>query len=331
MAIILNKFTFYCRWLSEAHLPEYLGSTLRGSFGWALKKCCCALKRQACETCMVRAQCAYSWIFETERYQENTKAINARPHPFVLQPGDGASGSRRAEETWTFVLTLIGKGNDFLPHIIYSIEQMGEDGIGAALKEGYGRFVLEKVECNGEEIYNSDSKKIFISEVSAFLSLANFETQQIDSMRLSLQTPLRLKQQNSLQRELPFHVLIRAALRRMAALENAYGSGEPELDYSGLTDRAGKIQTVQADIKWRDLLRFSNRQRQKVSLSGLIGTAQYQGDLAEFLPLLKYTEQVNLGKQTVFGLGLFTVQFKQEGVIRKTTHAEIAKKKLLTN
>ena len=38
MTIPIQQFTFHCRWTSEARLPRYLGSTLRGAFGWALRK-----------------------------------------------------------------------------------------------------------------------------------------------------------------------------------------------------------------------------------------------------------------------------------------------------
>ena len=122
-------------------------------------------------------------------------------------------------------------------------------------------------------------------------------------MQVTLQTPLRLKQNNRLNLDLPFHVLIRACLRRIAALEEAYGGGEPNLDYRGLVKRAEKITILKSHLRWQQLFRWSNRQRKKVSLSGLGGTNTYQGDLEEFMPILRYCEQVNIGKQTVFGLG----------------------------
>ncbi|MBW2328572.1 MAG: hypothetical protein JRF04_02970 [Deltaproteobacteria bacterium] len=73
MSIKAQRYTFHCRFTSKARLPDYLGSTLRGALGWALKKTSCALRRQQCPTCLLREQCAYAWIFETE----NTR--RARP------------------------------------------------------------------------------------------------------------------------------------------------------------------------------------------------------------------------------------------------------------
>ena len=70
---------------------------------------------------------------------------------------------------------------------------------------------------------------------------------------------------------------------------------------------AERVETEVSTLRWQDLKRYSNRQQQKVSLSGLAGTVVYRGDLNEFVPLLEYASRVNLGKQTGFGLGQMTM------------------------
>ncbi|WP_035215679.1 CRISPR system precrRNA processing endoribonuclease RAMP protein Cas6 [Desulfobulbus elongatus] len=310
MTIPLHHFTFHCRWTTEARLPEYLGSALRGAFGWALKKSSCALKNQDCGVCILRQRCAYAWIFETERYRDTAgRQVNARPHPYVLQPGNNTSGQRQPCGEWSFELLLIGRSIDFLPHIVYSVQQMGEVGIGAATRNGLGRFVLEKIDDGATFIFDDHSGRLHHPPTTVELGLAEPPEEPVHTLRCTLDTPLRLKQGDSLQKDLPFHVLIRAALRRIAALETAYGQGEPALDYSGLVRRAEQVETTASTIRWHETLRFSNRQQQKVSLSGLIGTTEYRGDLNEFVPLLEYAGRVNLGKQTVFGLGKMTMEW----------------------
>ena len=143
MAIPLQRYTFHGRWTSEARLPEYLGSALRGAFGWALKKSSCALIDQECATCILRQRCAYAWVFETERYTDSADGnVNARPHPFVLQPGANTAGTQQAGTPWEFSLLLIGQGIDFLPHIVYSVQQMSEAGIGAATRQVHLLYYL---------------------------------------------------------------------------------------------------------------------------------------------------------------------------------------------
>ena len=40
-------------------------------------------------------------------------------------------------------------------------------------------------------------------------------------------------------------------------------------------------------------------------MGGMVGFITYEGELAEFLPLVEFCEKVHLGKQTTFGLGKF--------------------------
>ena len=114
MAIQAQQYTFHCRFKTDAILPGYLGSTLRGALGWGLKKISCALKREQCEMCMLRQQCAYAWIFETERYQTGDgRIVNARPHPFVLQPEMNRYGHQKEGSDLVFSLLLFGRANEF--------------------------------------------------------------------------------------------------------------------------------------------------------------------------------------------------------------------------
>jgi hypothetical protein len=312
MSIPLYKLTFHCRWTTEARLPAYLGSALRGALGWSLKRSSCALKNRTCVGCVLRQACAYAWIFETEHYAGGQRhRVNARPHPYVLQPGHAANGHHCAGESWTFDLRLLGKGIEYLPHIVYSVQQMGEAGIGAATRQGLGRFVLESVDSSNTPMFDHQSGQLRKDAPVHELVLPPTSERQSQFLRCTLHTPLRLKQGNTLHLDLPFHVLIRACLRRIAALETAYGQGEPALDYQGLVRRAEQVITDHSTLHWQELLRFSNRQNKKVSLSGLMGSVQYRGDLDDFFPLLAYASQVNLGKQTVFGLGNVTIDDPQ--------------------
>lgn len=123
-----------------------------------------------------------------------------------------------------------------------------------------------------------------------------------------LETPLRLKHQNKFQNRLPFHLLIRTALRRISALEETYSAGEPDLDYRGLVRGAEQVATVRSNCKWVEIERYSSRQRTAMLIGGLLGTITYEGELAEFEPLLQYCATTHLGKQTSFGLGKISVQ-----------------------
>jgi hypothetical protein len=138
---------------------------------------------------------------------------------------------------------------------------------------------------------------------SSELTLPESPTAGIQQITIHLKTPLRVKQENHLTADLPFHTLIRAALRRISSLFTHYGSGEPDLDYKGLVRRAQAVETVDSTLGWLDWERYSNRQEAKMLMGGMLGSVTYSGNLKEFIPLLRVCEEVHLGKQTTFGLG----------------------------
>lgn len=303
--MLVGRYLFHCQFTSPAALPAFKGSMLRGAFGHALKKVACALRRRSCADCLLSTTCVYSLIFEPHIIPPdngNTKT-SSRPHPYVLQP---PADNRRAfgeGDAFTFGLTLFGTANDFLPHIVYAVEQMGETGLGRAGDKGRGRFALTAVETGGATLYDGGKKILAHGRPLPGLELQPPPAGPVSSLSVKLLTPLRLKHDNHFQQTLPFHLLIRAALRRIAGLEEAFGQGEPQLDYRGLVRRAGQIVTRESDCCWVDIERYSNRQQTGMLMGGLQGELVYEGELGEFLPLLRYCEVTHLGKQTAFGLG----------------------------
>jgi len=272
MAIRIQKQTFHCRFTTRAHLPGYLGSTLRGALGWALKKAGCALPGQECGPCLLKNSCGYYYLFETEAYQDaDGRPVNARPHPIILEPESTAPGEQQVGDTFSFSLVLMDRAIDHLPLISEAVNLMGEQGIGSSRGRHRGRFDLVRIQPR-----------------DGLLSLENFRDSGVHSIYVRLHTPLRIKRHNRMLKQLPFAELIRACLRRVAALEEAYGPGEPDLDYPGLVRAAGRVRQQQHDLHWHSLQRWSNRQGKKVSLDGLLGTSSYSGDLTRFMPLLRY-------------------------------------------
>ena len=157
------------------------------------------------------------------------------------------------------------------------------------------------------EIYSGATRKIQGDYQPETMVIPAALANPVHRLEINLLTPLRLKYLNELESTLPFHVLIRAALRRVSSLFAAYGDGEPALDYRGLVGRAQEIAVEESHLHWFDWRRWSNRQDQEMLMGGLIGKISYTGDLTEFMPLLHLCEHLHLGKQTAFGLGKIKV------------------------
>ncbi len=311
--MLYGQYHFHCRFRGPAVLPIYKGSTFRGVFGHALKSVVCALKRQACDTCLLVSQCIYPLVFETKLavpVPDGVK-LSAPPHPFVIRPPDITRTRFGPDDHFDFSLLLFGDVNHHLPYFIYAFDRMGKLGVGKKINGRRGVFELETVSTGGRTIYSGDDQRIRSdrSPLQLTLERPSEDDDNVTRLEIVLKTPLRLKFKNRFAAELPFHVLVRAMLRRVSGLMTFYNGGEPSLDYRGLSRQAEEtVSVANSNLRWYEWQRSSNRQKQKMSMGGLIGSVAYEGPLGIFMPLIRFCENVNVGKQTAFGLGEFQAE-----------------------
>jgi len=302
--VLFGNYRFQVVLEDQAILPPFKGSTFHGVFGVALKTVVCALKRQECPQCLLRDNCVYSLVFEMPKYRGPSP-----PHPFVIEPPAREDTHLQPGDILEFDLLLFGWANQQLPYFVYAFETMGGIGVGRKLNGRRARFLLERVTVGGTSIYDPQQRTLTPPQpLSLELPLPLPRDSRLSRVTVILETPLRLKHLNRLQAELPFHLLIRALLRRLAALYNRFGSGEPPLDYRGLVARAQVVKIASSNLGWHDWRRYSNRQEQAMLLGGMVGEVTYEGELAEFLPLLRLAEMIHLGKATAFGLGKIRIE-----------------------
>lgn len=310
--MLYGKYLFTVTFQSETLLPPYKGSTFRGIFGHALKRVTCALKHQDCRDCILRVKCVYPYVFETElsvKDESADKRIASPPHPYVIDVADCARTHFEQGDSLVFTLKLFGRANDFLPYFVYAFDHIGTLGIGRSQGGQKGTFVLDSVMSGGRRIYSAQDKKLLDAQPAVDLPLRQATPEDLAQrvIGITFATPLRLKYRNSFECDLPFHVLIRAMLRRASSLKKYHGSGEPVLDYRGLVERAHDVVVKKSGLRWFDWRRYSNRQGTDMLMGGLVGDILYEGSIGEYLPLIRFCEEVNVGKQTSFGLGKLVV------------------------
>src|SRR2546426_7831856 len=74
--------------LERSVLPPYLGSTLRGALGHALKDSACVVEHRDCRRCAFVESCAYPYLFETP-VPPGIKELRGQTHaplPFLIEP-----------------------------------------------------------------------------------------------------------------------------------------------------------------------------------------------------------------------------------------------------
>jgi len=299
--MIYADFTLMCRFTAPARTSSYKGSALRGMFGRALRRASCALRRMECRDCMLAGNCAYFQLFESLPVRENGRRPPTPVHPYVIFPHLDDRCEYQEGDGFSFQLLLFGrKALDLFPHVVFSVSEMGRMGFGRRDSDHPGGFVLERVVQDGRDLLGSGG----VLDRPQPMTLELLQPQEpCRRLRVDFVTPFRVKHRNRFQDRPAFHLVARAALRRVAELEELFGEGEPALDYRGLVAAAGAVDADLAGCRWHDMVRRSSRQQRVMKYGGITGTAVYQGELTPYLPLLRYCENTHLGKMTAFGLG----------------------------
>lgn len=298
----------------ETLLPGYLGSTLRGAFGAALKTSICGNLTRDCEQCRIAVRCLYAKTFEPKSFTTTANLRGIEPPPaYVIEPPTGLLTRLEKDAELTFTLLLFGDANSYLPFFLNAFEMMGRRGIGRrAGGPGGGAFLLRGVENNGHELFDPATGRLIGEPITEDIQLPL--PPKVTSWTLSAQllTPLRLKFQSQLQDTLSFSVLVRAALRRISSVFAVHGDGSPDLEYGRLAAEAEHIKTLSSQLRWLDWERYSNRQKRRMMLGGMVGAVSYAAVPGIYRPILETATLLHMGKQSTFGLGKLSLDWKSD-------------------
>ncbi len=304
MTIRAIRFSFSLTALGTLSLPDYIGSTLRGGFGHAFKRVACTFKGKPCDNCLLKHRCVYAYIFETLPPEDSVMMRKYRraPHPFIIEPPAVSPQKVEPGEPLEFNLVLIGRGIEYLPYFIYAFEELGKMGIG----RGKGKYRLERVTCGAETIYEGSSqvmKPVSSGDTPIFPPVDMAE----DRIRINFSTPTRIVRDEKLVDAPTFQDIFRTLLRRISLLSYFHCGKELDVDYKGLIDKSGLIETTSSNLVWHDWERWSSRQEERMLLGGFMGTITCSGNLRDFLQFLVFGEHIHVGKGTGFGLGRYEI------------------------
>lgn len=235
----------------------------------------------------------------------------AAPHPFVLEPPGPGGTVLPAGSPFPLGLTLVGRALRYLPHFVFAFERLGQVGLGSHRVRCAVSTVEGRLDGQRWVLYSSEDRTLrtpdpFEESVSLNLLMPTGEHGWDIRGQLTLEvlTPLRIMFEERLSPDLPFHVLVRSLLRRLAHLSYFHCDGDPEgVPFRDWITRAESVRIAQQSLQWRDWERYSSRQRTTMTLGGLTGTIIYEGSLGPFLPILRLGEVTHVGKGTSFGLG----------------------------
>lgn len=300
--------TFHCTFTTNAILPPWKGSTFRGGFGWALRRAVCVTRGNECAICLLAGRCLYALTFEAD-LRKSGDHTRTPPLPYVIEPPIDSRTRYEAGEPFQFSLILLGETVSMFPYFVYAFELMGEKGLGKRINDVRARFQIDRVSQNGVTLYQGGGKELKPAE-PVLLSVGELPSEGWGRITVTFLTPLRIKRNNQLSAQLPFEDFVRGVLRRISTTFSAFGVGEPPLDYRGLVFAARSVKTIHSTLRWDDPERYSNRQKEKMFMGGLLGDVVYEGNILPYLPLIQLGSSLHIGKQTTFGHGLYRYQME---------------------
>jgi CRISPR-associated endoribonuclease Cas6 len=139
------------------------------------------------------------------------------------------------------------------------------------------------------------------------LSLAPAE-ERVAHLRVRFVTPTELKSGQQIASTPEFGILAARVRDRISTLRELYGGGALGIDFRAFGERASAVRMTRCEIRSVDVRRRSSRTGQVHPIGGFIGEADYEGDLAEFMPYLKAAKWTGVGRQTVWGKGEIDVE-----------------------
>ena len=257
--------------------PQYfIGSMVRGALGYSLKKVVCINPSFECKDCFAATNCLYYDFFE----KKNTY------HKYRL---DFPINS----DLFEFSIYLYNDAKDKLPYMVSALHKLfTENGLGKGrIKPKEFFFYI-----NDKTVYDGKEFKIPQKYINSFQT----DTYSSD-IKLQLLSPLRIKKDNKLVgvKEFGLVNVLNSVYQRYLRLTNQEPSKLPfEPNY--------EIETK--DIHWKQLTRYSNRQKTKMNMDGFMGTITINNIDKQSYKLLKLGEIIGAGKQTVMGLGKIEVK-----------------------
>lgn len=343
--VLLLTFRLQAR--ESVVLPPFLGSTLRGAFGAALKKVFCFVPHGECGRCWFYEACPYQYIFESPNLipkEANHPLLRGQkelPQPFVLIPPapvrkrqteekkhykgvinfneDYAGNHFSRGEMLEFSVLLMGKAAIFWSQVLVAVRVVAEHGLG----DRRIPFVLTEAfahDSQGKslEVFSLENPKVSSYGVSAvsLSQIADLRAQsfrdnfsETDSLKIELQTPTRIRIADEINPTITFFDFMKKLTERLEFLAFLYSQTSQKIDYRPILQPAESIFSTQSSLKSYRYEQFSNTVGGKTRREAVLGEAAFQGkSLAKFLPFLAAGELLNVGSNTSAGFGKFIMK-----------------------
>lgn len=284
-------------------LPTFLGSAWRGLIGWEMKRLLCPFKRRnQCQSdCVVKNHCPYYLLFER---QTQVPGVADSPRGYIFYPPVAECKSRQQLE-----VKLFGECRRFLPVLVQAIFNGQRSGLSSR-RIPYQIIGWQEVRPDGQSFQlplDPEALDCISGGWTLKQWLADMTAPQNEGIAFS--TPVRLRRQGKYINEMDCQFFLSTLVRRLEALNCMYDGGAPigKEIWEALNRQFADI-SFQAEVRWLDFQRFSNRQKKKVPMGGIVGRVELTESPAEQIAWWRAAEIVHVGKGAAMGLGKVKIE-----------------------
>jgi CRISPR-associated endoribonuclease Cas6 len=264
------RFNFRAR--DAIRFPEGKSANiLRGGFGLALRRV---------------SDDAYTRIFEPRAGADGPSGLRDWPRPFVFRAAHLDRQIVAAGGEFHFGVNFFDVRNPgLMTQLGLAFDELAREGLGP----GRGRAELAS----------------FVPPDEPLTLSLDPVPEQVSRLRVRFVTPTELKGADG-----PEFFTLAARIRdRLSTLRELYDDDGPlPIDFRDFGEKARRVRMTRCEIKEVSRTRRSSRTGQEHPIGGFIGEAEYEGDLAMFLPYLKAAAWTGVGRQTVWGNGEMKVK-----------------------
>jgi hypothetical protein len=287
--------------------PRMASNILRGALGVIFRSIACVPECRLSgnpRTCEIRHSCPYAKIFEPVADGLGPSGLADSPRPFVFRTRHLDGHAIQPGKSFYFDLNVFSLQPETLACFVLSFAALAREGLGP----NRGKAELGSVRRLSagqfpEQIIYSPAGQMTASLVEPVTLKLDPEPSRPGRIRIEFLSPTELKHEHKIAERPEFPILFGRIRDRIGTLTALYGGGPLEMDYQALGARAGLVKMTGCAMRREESRRRSSRTGQTHSIGGFLGTADYEGDLSEFLPWLEAARYTGVGRQAVWGKG----------------------------
>jgi len=284
--------------------PGKAANILRGALGTVFRRIACVPECRDEKTCEGRHSCPYAKVFAPVAGASGPSGLADSPRPFVFRARHLDGRAIHAGQPFHFDLNVFAMDTIVLAYFVLTFSALAREGLGPRRGKADLRYVrrLPAAGLPEQIIYDSVTQNMAGAVDPVAVELDPLPSAP-SKIRVEFLSPTELKHEHRIAARPEFPILFGRIRDRISTLRSLYGAGPLEIDFQGSGTRAAAVKMTACEGGRVEAERRSSRTGQSHSIGGFVGVAEYEGDLAEFLPYLEAGRWTGVGRQSVWGKG----------------------------